>query len=208
MEKLRSWLVGVVCTFSVLYGVWQIHLDRRIESGPVESVPIQVDFNDAQSKPTQERPFVVGSYTLNPRANYTIEAKILSKKRYRFAPNSDLIPWDFALGWGPMSREDVLAKLRISQADRFYYYSWSGEPPIPRDQMISTASNNHLIPSNDRVLKVLNDARPGQALRITGRLVDFSSAGGHVFHTSLIRTDTGAGACEIIYVESAQLIAN
>jgi hypothetical protein len=208
MEKIRSWLIGAICASAVIYGVWQIHLDERIRSGPVESVPVQLEFNGPDSDTAQARPFSVGNYTLTPRATYTIEAKILSKTRYRFAANSDLMPWDFALGWGPMSHEEVLAKLRISQSDRFYFYSWTGAPPIPADQMISTASNNHLIPSSGAVLRTLNNARAGQAIRISGRLVDFTTAAGGHAHTSLTRTDTGAGACEIIYVESAEVLAD
>lgn len=44
--------------------------------------------------------------------------------------------------------------------------------------------------------------RPGAHVAIGGWLVDVTVPNRFVWRTSLTRTDTGAGACEIVYVET------
>jgi len=48
----------------------------------------------------------------------------------------------------------------------------------------------------------------GQIVHLEGYLVDIDSAETGSIRTSLTRDDTGAGACEIIYVEAAGSRAN
>jgi len=44
--------------------------------------------------------------------------------------------------------------------------------------------------------------RPGQIVRLQGYLVDVRGPGGFAWNTSLTRSDTGDGACEIVWVEA------
>ena len=44
--------------------------------------------------------------------------------------------------------------------------------------------------------------RVGQVVHLTGLLVDGVRADGMYFSTSLTRSDTGAGACEVMFVQS------
>src|SRR5262245_16690882 len=53
-------------------------------------------------------------WTVTPRANFQIAARILSTERYRMEWQSTLSPVDLALGWGKLSSPD---------ADR--WISWS-----------------------------------------------------------------------------------
>ena len=46
----------------------------------------------------------------------------------------------------------------------------------------------------------------GQVIRLEGFLVDASRPGGWHWNTSMTRNDTGAGACELIYVESVDVV--
>lgn len=47
----------------------------------------------------------------------------------------------------------------------------------------------------------LERVRRGDVVRIEGFLVDASRADGWHWKTSTTRNDTGAGACELVYVE-------
>ena len=44
--------------------------------------------------------------------------------------------------------------------------------------------------------------RPGQLVTIDGYLVDVRGPGGFAWNTSRTRTDTGNGACEIVWVDA------
>jgi hypothetical protein len=52
----------------------------------------------------------------------------------------------------------------------------------------------------------LKRVRKGQLVHIEGFLVDASRPGGWHWNTSLTRGDTGAGACELVYVESLDIV--
>jgi hypothetical protein len=63
----------------------------------------------------------------------------------------------------------------------------------------------HLVPAEGWVEKVLKDARPGEVILLRGLLVDAQDDNGWSWQSSLSRDDRGAGSCELLYVEYAQL---
>ena len=72
----------------------------------------------------------VGDYTIQALAEYSIKARVLSRNNFSLGEESELSPFDLALGWGPMSDQSVIDKIDISQRDRWYH--WSSEHlPIP-----------------------------------------------------------------------------
>ncbi|GAA6731780.1 MULTISPECIES: hypothetical protein [Thermus] len=150
--------------------------------------------------PEDPRVLVKGAYRLEPVARFALEARLLSKRRYRFDRGAAIAPWDFALGWGRMSDTAVLSRMRIWQADRFYFYAGSGEPPIPLGEIGESSANMHLIPASPGVEGALARARPGQVVRFAGYLVNVYGPDGFFWRTSTTRQDTGAGACEIVFV--------
>jgi len=142
---------------------------------------------------------------LATRAYFEITARVLSREDYSWDAEAKLVPTDLALGWGRMSDSAVLAKIDVSQSGRFYYWrtdSW----PIPRDEIEQSSANMHMIPADAGVRGALKRVRKGQLVHIEGFLVDASGPGGWRWKTSLTRNDTGAGACELVYVESLGVI--
>lgn len=197
MDERRSfapWLIALAMLASVSYAAVQWRSGHRLSTGPVEADPRQTE--------TSDPPFAFRDLQLVPRANYRIEAKLLSKEAYSAGDAGKLAPWDFAVGWGPMSHEDVVARLGIDQSARFYSYRWQGEPPLPAEQIIRHSANMHLIPANKRIAAQLDSAQPGYKVVLEGRLVDAVWADGRRWSTSLTRDDTGKGACELMFVES------
>jgi hypothetical protein len=149
----------------------------------------------------------MGEYELTAMAEYAITARVLNTRRYRFEDGHDLAPIDIAVGWGRMSDEAIIDQLDISQSNRFYFYQWEGRPPLPPSEIISHSANMHLIPCNREVERALFALRRGSLVHLEGELVNARSKKGRTWRTSLSRTDTGAGACELMYVDSATLVS-
>ena len=141
---------------------------------------------------------------LTPRARYDINARILGREDYRFDAMSDLVPEDLALGWGPMSDNRVLQSFDISQSARFYSWRPKAALPIPRQEVITNSANTHVIPADPAVASQLTRLRKGQVVHLTGLLVDGVRDDGRWIRTSLTRSDTGAGACEVMLVEQVE----
>jgi hypothetical protein len=176
-----------------------VHRDRHHPPGQI-----------APDEPRQRNiangtPFRRGDFVLTPRAEFSAEARVLGKENYYVDAGAKLIPVDFAMGWGSMSDTALIDRLRISQSGRFYFWGYSGEAPAPHQEIIRSSANMHLIPADAAVKKVLSSARVGDVVAIEGDLVDAKSDGGWSMTTSLTRDDSGAGACEIVYVRRASI---
>lgn len=140
-------------------------------------------------------------YDITAVASYQITARVLHTKHY-WADGNDLVPYDVALGWGSMSDQAVLDQLEISQGNRFFFYEWRDQPPIPLPEIICHASNNHLIAANSDVAAAISHLRRGQFVQMRGYLVNVTRPDGFHWNTSLTRADNGNGACEVFYVEA------
>lgn len=141
-----------------------------------------------------------GRFTLAPRAKFSMSGRVLSREDYQLDDLAPIAPTDLALGWGRMSDNAVLDKIRISQSNRFYFW-YTDHFPIPRHEIEESSANMHMIPANDNAARELRDVRPGEVVHFDGFLVDVSRDDGWHWNTSLTREDTGAGGCEIVLVE-------
>lgn len=160
--------------------------------------PLQTDVTGAPDS-------TVGRWKLTLRARYDITARILGREDYSFDPISDLIPEDLALGWGPMSDNRVLRSFDISQGARFYSWRPKEALPIPREAVIEHSANTHVIPATSLVRTELGHLRVGQVVQLKGYLVDGVRDDGAYIRTSMTRTDSGAGACEVVLVEEVNV---
>lgn len=188
-----KWLAGIaLLVLAFLY--WpqgRVELESGIYA---PDAPVQVTLSDA---PT----IMVAGYALQPLASFDLKAKVLSRERYRFDDAADLAPLDLALGWGRMSDEAVLQQLDIRQGNRWFF--WQAKAlPIPQGEISQSAANMHLIPADAFVKKQLLAVKRGQIVSLKGQLVEATRPGtGWSWRSSLSRSDTGGGACEVFYVE-------
>ncbi len=192
---MRHPVLQVLLGIYVLWGAWNWYTGRPVSAPDgvlAADEPQQVDV--AQGEQRQ-----IGRWSLNERATYKITARVLARETYHFDALAGLAPEDLALGWGPMSDNRVLKGIEISQSHRFYFWR-STTMPIPRDAIISHSANTHVIPGNALVAKQLSRLRPGEVVTLTGELVDAHRSDGVSIRTSMTRLDTGAGACEVMWV--------
>lgn len=144
------------------------------------------------------------SWTGVARANYRIDARVLGARRYYFDLYSRFSPVDFALAWGHMANPDVDAWIQWRQRNRWYYYQIPTGSPYSLDEIRDQSANVHIIPASATLERALLDVEAGDTIRLEGLLVDVNvTLLGWEFETptSLSRTDSGAGACEVFYVE-------
>jgi hypothetical protein len=184
-------------------GLWQGFHDWQLRPVHPPDGPIAPD--DPQQTDAGQAPVtVLGRWRLTPRAHYDITARILGREDYHFDLLADLIPEDLALGWGPMSDNRVLRVFEITQGARFY--SWmSREPlPIPRQAVIEHSANTHVIPADTLVARQLKRLRVGQVVHLRGYLVNGVRDDGAYINTSLTRSDSGPGSCEVVLVEQVE----
>jgi hypothetical protein len=74
-------------------------------------------------------------------------------------------------------------------------------PSIPQQAVIEHSANTHVIPADAVVARQLKHLRVGQVVHLNGYLVNGVRDDGAYITTSLTRSDTGAGACEVMLVE-------
>ena len=141
-----------------------------------------------------------GSYSVRPLAKFSLSARVLSRADYSWDTGAALAPVDLALGWGRMSDSSVLDKISISQSGRFYFWRVR-EFPIPEREIIESSANMHLIPGDASIEREIKRTRDGDIVEFDGYLVEVSGPNGYRWTSSLSRSDSGAGACELVWVE-------
>lgn len=162
---------------------------------------VQVSDEPIQTTILSAEPFDFKSYQITPLASFVIKAKVLSKNSYLLGRESDLSPIDLALGWKNMSDEAVLNKVVITQSGRWYH--WRVEDfPIPRSEIETQSANMHLIPATKTIEAMIKQVKQGQIIDMRGYLVRVDASDGWQWLSSLTRNDTGAHACELVFVES------
>ncbi len=166
---------------------------------------ILVPETPSQIEPSGASPFILNGYQLTPRALLVIRARVLSRKDYRFGNEADLSPVDLALGWQVMSDQAVLDQIEITQGSRWYYTRYQLPAPIADREIMEHSGNMHMIPAATIVTRKLKSVRVGDIVRLQGLLVDADHESGWQWRTSRSRTDTGAGSCEILYLQDIQI---
>ena len=194
----RLWLALLLALCAWQAGQWW-----RLR--PVQQADGVLAAEDPRQQPVEIDGFEYEGYRLRPRASYHLRARLLSREPYHLGREAELSPLDFALGWGVMSDNRVLDALEISQSGRYFWLRWGEPAPASEGEMLRHSANTHLIPADDSVRRALARMRPGQVVTLDGWLVDVAAQDGWQWQSSLTRSDTGAGACELMWVRSASV---
>lgn len=180
---------------------WRDWNQRTIAHPPGVLVPEFPRQEDAARPQALE----IEGYRLTPRAGFAIRARVLSRENYYWGSEADLSPMDLALGWGAMSDQAVLDRIEITQGSRWYFTRYEGPGPLADRDIIRHSGNMHMVPANAQVRRQLKHIRRGDIVQAMGYLVDIDHPSGFRWRTSLSREDTGAGSCEIFYLERIQI---
>jgi len=148
------------------------------------------------------------SYLIEKHHRYEISGEVLSVETYNVAFKSEFFDVDLGVIWGPRVA-DLKQKYTFNQGGRWLF--WSSKDPVSEDErryITAHISNNHLIPAEGRrnLFKAVRWPSRGDKVRIAGYLVTIKNlSGGVAVASSTSRDDSGAGACEVIYVDEIQI---
>lgn len=145
-----------------------------------------------------------GFVSLSLLASYDIEAVVKSTNRLRDYP-AQVSRYDFALAWGDLNREDIDDTISYAQGIRHYTYRWSDDTPVSPAYIGSHSANVHIIHSDKNILRQVRGIRRNDHIRLQGYLVQVNFPYGP-WRSSLTRTDSGNGACEIMYVTDVEVL--
>lgn len=156
-------------------------------------------------------------YGLTPVKTYDISALIVSKIDYgafTIYKIDKTFHLDFCLLWGQNAANRVFQEKGVSffQDCRWCWVRWTDSVGFNLNEL----SNHHLLVRDPLLEKKVKSFHVGDQIRLRGKLVNVKAklvgkAGQYdakeaSWNTSVSRNDSGAGACEIIYVEEAELL--
>jgi hypothetical protein len=162
---------------------------------------VLIEAEPEQTAMSSDEQIAYGDFKLKLLARFSLDARILHRKVYGYDRESKLVPVDLAVGWGPMSDQAVLDRLKITQSMRFYWYEYQLPPPIPREQIVLHSTNLHVIPATPAIASFCKSLRQGELVHLEGELVEANGPEIMAWRSSLSRTDSGNGACELMLVE-------
>jgi len=144
-------------------------------------------------------------FFITPLANFEATALVLKSRRYRFDTEARISPVDLALGWGGMADPDLLSRLRITQGGR--WYRWRAlDQNVNRQEVSRQSANMHMIPSSEAIRRTLFRVKAGDVVSFSGYLVRVDRPDGWKWLSSLTRTDTGSGSCEIVWLKDLFIV--
>ena len=177
--------------------------------------PIDVSASPEQTAIENPEPFHMkaGGFDLvvTPEAHYVLRGVVVSRENYHLGWNAEIAPCDVAVVWGERAEGDAWRRLSWSQSGRWYFWRWSGSRPFPDDVIVRSSSNTHLIPSSSDLTSAARSLSAGDVVELSGDLVAIEGRKGGErvwWRSSLSRTDTGDGSCELLYLRRVKVRGN
>ena len=121
--------------------------------------------------------------------------------------NDKLNVADLCVVWGNNVRSGAYRDIEFSSGQFVCnFQTSSSEAYAAFDQ--TAISNNHLLSADPGLARKIRDVRIGDQVHFSGYLVEYSHNHGFAFKrgTSTVRTDSGNGACETVYVEDFDIL--
>lgn len=179
--------------------------------------------DDLRQEPEQvqvrEAPFntTVGgvTYTIKPLFSYELHGLVVSMHDsstwwdYLHREwNDHLNVVDFCVIWGNNASSGAYRGIEFSSGQFTCNFRTSSAAVFEAFNMAGI-SNNHLLTDEALIAKKLRSVRIGDQVRFRGWLAEYShNHGGQPFQrgTSTVRTDTGNGACETVFVKDFDIV--
>ena len=149
-----------------------------------------------------------GLLTLTPVAEYRVSGVVVSKKAYDDGWESQISPVDLAIVWGKLAEPEYDKYMEYWQNNRWYFFRYKEGSPFDHAYVVTHSGNHHIIPVNENVHKALQLIKKKGRIVLEGYLVNVNGTyrGRTVFwNTSLSRSDTGDGSCELFYVSKVRI---
>ena len=118
---------------------------------------------------------------------------------------------DLCVVWGANVRNDAYRAISFDNTQWECHWRTGSEAAWKAFDE-SAVSNNHMVTDSPSVARALKKVRVGDQVRFRGYLADYTifkdgrPQGTRV--TSTVRTDTGPGACEVVYLEDFDILGS
>ena len=212
MGLVNTVKITFIILLIVITTIWVTAYILNLPYGEITNQSINIDKDPIQRDTTVAAiPIHKGKdlhLHLIPQASYDISARVLSMRRYRGGWDGWLAPYDLALAWGNTGKDDYQTGIKYRQYGRFCQYSYNYDCKIAPEYIQCHMSNNHIISANKNILRAISKIKKMDYVRIYGYLIKLTGTYKSypvLWGSSLVRTDTGDGACELIYVLKIQI---
>ena len=196
-----SWFIVIILFLCFLSGCNRSKL-TGVESDEIDTSqdPIQASY---KSNEHIIREIKNSHFTITPVAEYKISGMVVGKETYSSGWDGEISPVDLAIVWGKLAEPEYDRYISYSQRNRWYFYNYKSGSPFDNSYIISHSGNHHIIPANENVHRAIKTIKEKERVVLEGFLVNIKGSykGETVtWNTSLSRTDTGNGSCELFYV--------
>ncbi|MDR0233809.1 MAG: hypothetical protein LBI31_03265 [Zoogloeaceae bacterium] len=113
---------------------------------------------------------------------------------------------DLCVVWGKNNAlSGIYEKFSFSSGQFTCYYSTSNQEAWSRF-VNEELSNNHILVADKEAGRRMKQVRTGDQIHLRGYLVEYQNSQGAYRGSSTVRTDTGNGACETVFVEAFDVL--
>lgn len=203
----------LILIISALVWTWAHFESKELPS--VDAILKTISEAEPEQLPTKaaryEFSYAGRKYLITPLAEYSIQGLVVSHNNIHsiadmYHDRTSVDIKDLCILWGSNVASDVYLHGRYWNGSFHCAYEFSdGEQysKFRHDQL----SNNHILARNLRVRRQIQSIRIGDQVSLSGKLIKYSEIPGNGFEriSSLIRTDTGNGACEVFMVDSVKI---
>jgi len=188
---------------------WDQFAEAMVLDPALDEPPRQVE--------VEEPPFMIHAndfdYRVQPLYNYELTGLVVSFKRFRPGIgiherwNDYVNIADICVVWGENARDIDLNEFKFWNLEFTCMYSTRNQREWERfnpDQL----SNNHIVTTDPRLKDEIRKLEVGDQIHLRGWLSEYGQPGGPVRGTSTVRTDTGNGACETIYISEFTILGS
>ena len=174
---------------------------------------------DPLQTPTSKKPFEYSqknvTYTITPQYDYSLYGLVVSQNDNevwysRFKKTDPSNTKDYCVLWGKNLSSGIYQKMTFKTEEFVCLINYPQNEPRNDAFSMTNLSNNHLLTADENVYKAIRSASVGDQIHLKGYLINYQSVGddGKKMSrgTSIVRVDTGEGACETIYVEQFEII--
>ena len=180
----------------------KIDIDAQIAQEPIQELINKPEF----SVNIEDR-----DYFVKPEYEYEIYGMVVSYRVHN-SDTGDHLSWgdhlnvaDYCVVWSKNAFEALLNEMDFRNQEWTCYYSWPNQE-VGSSFNGNMLSNNHLITEDPAIRDIIEDIGIGDQIRIKGWLSSYRSTEMFIRGTSTVRTDTGNGACETIYVNDIEIL--
>lgn len=151
-------------------------------------------------------------YRIQPRFSYRISGLVVEEHDSQSWLDISHASWrdhlntrDLCLLWGANAKSSYLSQWHFSHGDWTCFVetrSAAAWAAFNQDQI----SNNHILPASAEIAEAIENIQIGDQIELIGRLANYNINGGPSRSSSVVRTDRGNGACEVIYVTGVSVL--